>query len=334
MVTSPMAKDVVIIHTYVCQIHSRNHIDVCALEDGYLETITIKEGQTVKEGEVLFQTMPTLYKARLDAEVAERNFAQLELNYTRRLAGKNGVSPNEVLLFEAKLAKAQAKVDLAQAELNFASVKAPFDGIIDKLYRQKGSLVKEGDMLTTLSDNKVMWVYFNVTEKRYLEYMAEGRLSGRAWTIELMLADHTKFRHVGKIDLTHKIGAVEANFNPETGNISFRADFPNPEGLLRHGQTGTVLIRKTLKDAIVIPQRATFENLAKRYVYVVGEDEEVHQREIFVEQEQEDIFVVSGLEPSDKIVLEGTRQVRDGDKVEYEFREPKLVMANQKNKAE
>ena len=292
VVTSPMAKDVVITQDYVCQIHSRKHIDVCALEDGYLEAIPIKEGQAVKEGDLLFQIVPILYKARLAAEVAERDLAQLELNNTKRLADKKGVSQNEVLLYEAKLAKAQAKVDLAQAELNFATVRAPFDGIVDRLHTQQGSLVKEGDMLTTLSDNSVMWVYFNVTEKRYLEYMAETAQNKESPDVELMLANHSKFPHLGKIDLAHKIGAIEANFNNETGNISFRADFPNPDRLLRHGQTGTVLIRKTLKGAIVIPQRATFENLAKRYVYVVGKDDVVHQREIVIDHELEDIFVI------------------------------------------
>ena len=83
------------------------------------------------------------------------------------------VSQNEVTLFEAKLAKAKAKADLAEAELNFTKVKAPFDGIVDRLNEQQGSLVKEGDILTTLSDNSVMWVYFNVPEARYLEYMAD-----------------------------------------------------------------------------------------------------------------------------------------------------------------
>jgi membrane fusion protein (multidrug efflux system) len=329
MVTSPMAKDVIITQEYVCQIHSRRHINVRALENGYLKAIPIKEGQAVKTGELMFEIVPILYKARLDAEVAERDLAQLELNNTKRLADKQGVSQNEVRLFEAKLAKAQAKADLALAELNFATVRAPFDGIIDRLHEQQGSLVKEGDILTTLSDNSVMWVYFNVTEKRYLEYMAETGQNKQSPDIELMLANHSKFPQIGKI------GAIEANFNNETGNIAFRADFPNPDGLLRHGQTGTVLINRVLKGAIVIPQRATFENLAKRYVYVVGKDDVVHQREIVIDHELEDIFVIGrGLDVNDRIVLEGIRQVRDEEKVEYEFRQPEQVMANQKNHAE
>ncbi len=108
VVTSPEAKDVIITQQYVCQIHSRRHINVCALENGYLMPILIKEGQEVKTDEVLFQIKPVLYQARLNAELAERDLAQLELNNTRRLAAKQGVSQNEVRLFEAKLAKAQA----------------------------------------------------------------------------------------------------------------------------------------------------------------------------------------------------------------------------------
>ena len=239
------------------------------------------------------------------------------------------VSQQEVALFQAKLAKAQAKAKLAEAELNFTMVRAPFDGIVDRLEQRQGSLIKEGDVLTTLSDNSVMWVYFNVPEARYLEYMADPDQDKEEQKIELVLANGSKFQQTGKI------GAIEAKFNNETGNIPFRADFPNPDGLLRHGQTGNVLIHRTLKNAIVIPQRATFEILDKRYVYVVGKDDVVHQREIAIQHEMDDIFVIKkGLDVNDKIVLEGVRQVHDGEKVEYEFRRPEQVMANQKNKAE
>ena len=340
LVTGPKIKDVTITQEYVCQIHSQRHIEICALEDGYLEAITVKEGQEVKTGETMFQVVPVLYKAELAAEVAERDLAQMELSYTQTLADKQGVSQKEVQLYKAKMAKAQAKVDLAQAKLNFTSVRAPFDGIIDRLKTQQGSLVKEGDMLTTLSDNSVMWVYFNVPEKRYLDYMAETAQNRQSSDIELVLANHSTFPHVGKIDPAHNVGAIEANFNNETGNIAFRADFPNPVGpsgrLLRHGQTGKVLIHRPLRGAMVIPQRATFENLAKQYVYVVDKDDKVHQREITIDYVLEDIYVLEKgiLDVTDKIVLEGIRQVREGEKVEYEFRTPDQALSNQKNHAE
>ena len=118
-------------------------------------------------------------------------------------------------LFEAKLAKAQAKVDLAKAELDFTNVKAPFDGIVDRLHEQQGSLVKEGDILTTLSDNSVMWVYFNVPEKRYLEYMAEPGQKKESPAIELDAGERGKFTHPGKIPAS--IGAIEANSTTRTG---------------------------------------------------------------------------------------------------------------------
>jgi membrane fusion protein (multidrug efflux system) len=327
--TSQKTKDVVITQQYVCQIHSQRHIKVCALENGYLEKIPVKEGQAVKHGEVMFKIVPTLYQAKLDAEQAEAQLAQLEFNNTKRLYEKNVVSIQEVALAQAKLDKANAKAKLAAAELNFTAVRAPFDGIVDRLHEQQGSLIKEGDVLTTLSDNSLMWVYFNVPEARYLDYMAGKSQDKESRKIELVLANGSKFPHTGMI------GAIEAKFNNETGNIPFRADFPNPDGLLRHGQTGNVLIHRTLKNAMVIPQRATFEILDKRYVYVVDQDDVVHQREIVIQHEMDDIFVIQkGLDVNDKIVLEGVRQVHDGEKVEYEFRKPEEALANQKHHAE
>ena len=225
----------------------------------------------------------------------------------------------------------QAKADLAKAELNLTNIRAPFDGIIDRLHEQLGSLIKEGDILTTLSDNSLMWVYFNVPEAQYLEYMAGPAQHKEDQQIELVLANGDKFRQTGKI------GAIEANFNNETGNIPFRADFPNPEALLRHGQTGTVLLSRVLKDAIIIPQRATFEVLDKRFAYVVDKDDVVHQREIVIENQpgMDDIFIIKrGLGVEDRIVLEGMREVRDGEKVAYEFRQPEPVLASLKNRAE
>jgi membrane fusion protein, multidrug efflux system len=329
VVTSPLVKDVTTTQSYVCQIHSRRHIEVRALDGGYLQEIKVKEGQAVKEGDLMFKILPTLYQARLDSEVAEADLAQIEFNNTKKLFEQRVVSPQEVALAQAKLDKANAQVKLAQAELNFTDVKAPFNGIVDRLMEQQGSLIEERDILTTLSDNEVMWVYFNVPEKRYLEYKTELDQDQAAMQIELMLANGQKFQQPGVI------GAIEADFNNTTGNIAFRADFPNPTGILRYGQTGTILLKRVEKDAIVIPQRATFEILAKRYAFIVGDDGVVHQREIEVKNEMEDIYVMKeGINPGDKIILEGIRQVRDGEKVEFEFLPPEEALSQLKYKAE
>ena len=194
---------------------------------GYIAAVAIREGQSVKRDELLFQLRP---RADDRKPVPENN--------------------NEAI-----------------------SLTAPFDGIVDRLPHQEGSLVQRGDPLTTLSDNAEMWVYFNVPEVRYLEYKADGLdQHPEDLKIELMLANGEKFDQPGKL------GAIPANFNMETGQIPFRADFPNPKLLLRHGQAGTVLISRTPTDAIVVPQKATFEVLGKRYVYLIDPDHVAHQR--------------------------------------------------------
>ncbi|MCA9067382.1 MAG: efflux RND transporter periplasmic adaptor subunit [Planctomycetaceae bacterium] len=335
IVTSPVRMDVTRTQPYVCQIHSRRHIEVRALEGGYLDEILVNEGQAVKEGDLMFRIRPVLFKARMDSDVAEAQLAKIEYDNTRRLYEQNVVAKPEVALAEAKLAKAQAKVELAKAELGFTEVKAPFDGIVDRQRAQQGSLIEEGDVLTTLSDNNLMWVYFNVPESDYLEYKAEmdretsGDNEHSNLKLELKLANDKMFPEGGKI------GAIEADFDNTTGNIPFRADFPNPNGLLRNGQTGTVKIHRTIHNALVIPQRATFEILAKQFVFVVDEDNVVHQRLITIEEEQEDIFVIKdGLQEGDKIIFEGVREVRDGDKIEFDFHEPQDILANLKSHAE
>lgn len=332
IVTTPVKKDVISTQQYVCQIHSCQHIEVRALEGGYLEKINIKEGQHVKKGDLLFKILPTLFQARMESELAEANRVQIELDNAQSLLDKGIVSSQEIALKKAELAKAKAKVQLAQAELGFTNVKAPFDGIVDRQRNQLGSLIEEGDVLTTMSDNSLMWVYFNVPEAQYLEYKAElDKDGGKSdhLQIELKLANGEIFPQQGKI------GAIEADFNNMTGNIPFRADFPNPEGLLRNGQTGTILIHRTLQNILVIPQRATFEILAKRYAFVVDKDNVVHQRDIEIEGEQDDIFVLKGgLKEGEKIILEGIRQVKDGDKIKYDFRDPQEVLSNLKYHAE
>ena len=123
---------------YVCQIHSQRHIKVRALETGYLEAITVREGQSVKAGDQLFSVIPTLYQARLNAELAEAELVRIEFNNTKRLWHDKVVSEQAVKLIQAKLAKAEAKAELAGAELGFTSVKAAFDGIVDRLHHQQG----------------------------------------------------------------------------------------------------------------------------------------------------------------------------------------------------
>ncbi len=336
--TSPLAQDVVVTRKYVCQIHSRRHIELRGLERGYLEQVLVQEGQAVKQGQLLFKLLPVVYAARLHADQAELQSAAIKLRNTEQLFRDHVVSDQEVALANAELERAKAQVELATAELAFTEIRAPFDGIVDRQFEQQGSLIEEGDILTTISDNGVMWVYFNVPEADYLDFeaMRDGdgsepqhlRLPNA--TLQLQLANGKLFGQPAAETIT-----IESTFDHETGNILFRADFPNPDGLLRHGQTGTLLLHRQLPGAVVIPQRATFEILDKQYVYVVGEDGVAHQRRVAIAHELDDVFVVaSGLEVGERIVLDGVRQVHDGDHVECEFADPREVLKRLKHRAE
>jgi membrane fusion protein, multidrug efflux system len=322
LVTNPLKKDTVITKDYVCQIRSIQHIELRALERGYLEKIFVDEGQLVKKGQRMFQIMPMLYQAELQKAEAEANFAQIEYQNTKQLADSNVVSPNELRMAKAKFDKAKAELALAQTHLNFTQIKAPFDGIMDRFQARLGSLVDEGDLLTTLSDNRKMWVYFNVPEAEYLDYQTKAKKDS-VMKVELIMANNKLFDHPGFVE------TIEADFNNETGNISFRATFPNPKGLLRHGETGNIQIKDPVKNALLIPQKATFEVLEKKYVYVVDKDNVVKSREITVAAELPHIFVVkNGLKETDKILLEGLRQVRENEKIEFKLAQPDSVISH------
>jgi membrane fusion protein, multidrug efflux system len=320
LVTSPLRKDTVIIRDYVSQIRAIQHIELRALERGYLQNIYVDEGQFVKKGQLMFQIMPLLYQAELQKASAEAQFAEIEYKNTKLLSDSNFVSINELALAKAKLDKAKAELSLAQVHLGFTEVRAPFDGIMDRFYVRLGSLVDEGDLLTTLSDNSEMWVYFNVPEAEYLDY--KSKESNEALTkVKLLMANNQFF------DQTGVVKTIEADFNNETGNIAFRATFPNPKRLLRHGETGNIQMTVPLKDALLIPQKATFEILEKKYVFVVNKDNVVSQKEIKIGAEIPDLYIVSsGLNENDKIMLEGIRKVRDNDKIEYKYEDPKTVI--------
>ena len=323
--TSPLQKDTTVTKQYVAQIHSVQRIELRALEKGYLEKIYVDEGQHVRQGQLMFQIKPTVYQAELKKSQAEANYVGLEYQNTKKLADKNIVSGSELAMAQAKYDKANADVSLAQTHLQFTTVRAPFSGIMDHFQGRLGSLVDEGDLLTTLSDNSKMWVYFNVPEAEYLAYEAHAKASDSAQKVKLMMANNEVFNQPGLVQ------TIEADFNNETGNIAFRATFPNPNGLLRNGETGSVLMTVPLKNALIIPQKATFEILEKKYVFVVDKKNVVHQQEIGIASEMPDLYVIkSGITGTDRILLEGLRKVKDGDKVSYEYKAPQAVISHLK----
>lgn len=322
LVTSPIQLDTTITKDYVSQIHSLRHIDLRALESGYLQSISVDEGQSVKKGQKMFQIMPNLYQAELSKSQAEAEAVQIEYNNTKLLSDSNIISPNELALAHAKLNKANAEVEVARTHLGFTSITAPFDGIIDHFHVREGSLLDEGELLTTLSDNSKMWVYFNVPEAEYLDYMMRDHKDDTN-EVKLLLANNREFNHSGLVE------TIEGEFNNETGNIAFRATFPNPDRILRHGETGSILMSIPLVNAIIIPQKATFEILDKKFVFVVDKDDVIRQREIKIGAELPHLFVVEkGLAVTDRILLDGIRLVKEGEKIAYDFIQPRKAISN------
>lgn len=320
-VTNPVQKDTLITKSYVCQIHSINHIELRAQERGYLQKIYVDEGQSVKKGQLLFQIMPNLYQAEVQKMQAEVNFVEIEYQNTKRLADKNVVSATELTMAKAKLDKAKAELALTKVHLQFTEIRAPFDGIIDKFRVRLGSLLEEGDLLTNLSDNSKMWVYFNVPEAEYLDY--KSKMNGNNKTkVNLLMANNEFFDHTGYVE------TIEADFNNETGNISFRATFPNPKGLLRHGETGSVQTTVPLKNAMLIPQKSTFEVLDKKYVYVLDKNNVIHSKAITIIAELPHIFAVSGLSKDDRILLEGLGLVKENEKIEAKAVNPNSTLSH------
>lgn len=328
LVTSPLKKDTMITREYVCQIHAIQHIDLRAMERGYLEGIYVDEGKFIKKGQLMFQIMPMIYKAEMQKAQAEAKFAEIDYENTKRLADSNIVAVTELAMAKAKFEKAKAELSLANIHLQFTQIRAPFDGIMDRFYVRQGSLIEEGDLLTTLSDNSQIWVYFNVPEAEYLNYKTTAKKDS-IMKVELLMANQQLFEYPGLVK------AIEADFNNETGNIAFRATFPNPNRLLRHGETGNIIVKVPLKDALIIPQKATFEVLDKKYVYVIDEHNVVRSRKVTVAAEMSDLYVVgSGLKVTDRILFEGLRKVRDNDTISYEYKRPSESIGHLKIHAE
>lgn len=293
IVAPVQSRSVTLADRYLCQFRADHHIEVRAPETGYLESIDVDERQMVKKDDILFHMN---YK---------KIFQQREKVGDPAAAGTN-------------LTKVRAGAEPAAVELGTAPIQAPFDGMVGTIKTQAGSVIQKGEVLTTLSDNDLMRAYFHVSEARYLEFKAGMDKHQEEPTIELLLSNGKKYDHPGKLD------AIGTDFSAETGTVSFRADFENPDHVLRHGQTGTLLISRIKEDAIVVPQAATFEISDKRYVYVVDKNDIAHRREIFISNETEDLFVIrDGLQVDEPIIVDGCLRVHDGEKIEHSNQPPK-----------
>ncbi|TMI94445.1 MAG: efflux RND transporter periplasmic adaptor subunit [Bacteroidetes bacterium] len=320
-VTSPIKADTSFTREYVSQIQSVRNIEVRAQEKGYLQSINVDEGQYVHTGQVLFRIMPKMFEAELLKAQAAVKESELEMLNTKTLADKNIVSKTEQSIALAKLDEAKADLALAQLHLSLTEIKAPFDGSIDRIRFKPGSLIDEGTLLTTLSDNKYVYAYFNLSEPEYLDFKTRTTANEKT-NVTLLLANGQTHKYKGIVE------TVESEFDNNTGNIAFRAKFPNPDMLLKHGETGKVQMTIPVSNALIIPQKATYEIQDKIYVYTVDQNHVVKSKSITIKNKLPDLYVVdAGLSENDKILLEGVQNAKDDDKIEYKYVDPINVIS-------
>ncbi len=213
----------------------------------------------------------------------------------------------EVVAAQAAVQTAQARLQKAELNLSYCVIRAPFNGVIGTLGVDPGSLVIPGQTrLATLSRNATLYADFPVSETEYLKLSRDNRFQNNSYS--LTLADGTEYQEPGKFVL------VDRELNQDTGTLTVRAKFPNPEGLLKPGGFGRVrMLKERLADAVVIPQKALTTLQSLDAVYVVNQENKVEQRQITLGPRLEgEIVVTEGLKPGEKLVVEGLQKVRPG----------------------
>jgi membrane fusion protein (multidrug efflux system) len=320
-VTEVIAKDTILSHEYVADVHAHRNIEVRARVQGYLDYIFTDEGREVKAGQLLFKINDEEYKASyhqakalVNSATAEMHAAELEVDRIKVLVDKGVVSETELKIARSKVEMAQGKVleakatqEQAKIKLQHTEIRAPFDGVIDRIPFKIGSLISEGHLLTTLFDTKNVYAYFKVSEADYLEYVRSHPTERNANEVMFIMADGTQHPFEGFIE------TMESEFDTSTGTIAFRANFSNPDKIIKHGATGKVRLFNTIKDALLIPQKATFELQDKTCVYLVDNNNKVVLRSFKPLTRIDHYYLIeSGLKPGDRIVYEGIQTIRDG----------------------
>lgn len=321
LVSTPEVRDAEVDQGYVATLAATRYVEVRARVDGVIDAIPVDEGQLVRQGEPLFVVNARLLEQQLAVAealvrgaVADLSAAEVERDNTRTLVDRDVVSPAELALAEARVASARAELEEARANASLAAVQydmavvaAPFDGRVNRIRQKVGSTVATHDLLTTLADSSEVFAYFHLSEREALGWGAQDE-AGREVTLEL--ADGSHYEHTGVVD------AVSGELDADTRTLLVRARFPNPQGILRHGGTTKVHVRSAIPNALLVPQRATLDIQGNYYVYVVGDDNVPRSRRIVPQLRIGESFVVeSGLDASDRIVLEGVHKVRDGEAI-------------------
>lgn len=314
---------------YPATLQGEQNIEIRPKIDGYIEKIYVDEGAVVKKGQLLFRINAPQYQqtvnnaaAAITSAEADVSAAELQVKKVKPLVEQDIVSKYELesaeyTLQARKAALLQARANLANAKINlgYADVTSPVNGVVGTIPYRLGSLVSSTTTmpLTTVSSISNVFAYFSMNEKQLLDFSREYKgntLEAKLKqlpAVTLMLADGSEYPEKGRVE------TVAGQLNTETGSASFRAVFPNPAGLLRSGASAVIEIPVTINDAIIVPQRSTYELQGKRFVYLVNDSNKVISTEIEVMSVAAgQYFVVTGgLKPGNTVVYESTSSLQD-----------------------
>ncbi len=317
-------QDIVLHKGYICEINAVQYVEIHARVQGYLEEILIDEGNLVKKGQPLFRISSNEYEemviraeANLQRAIAEAKTKELDVDRIELMVNKKVISPMELEVAKANrdasqsgIREAQSVLQNAKTNLNYTFIRAPFDGVVDRIPFKRGSLINSGTLLTSISNIDQVFAYFKVSETEYLQLLGK-EIQNRKFIkehqrVNLELADGTLYKEPGSIE------TIEGDFDPQTGSIAIRVRFDNPDYVLKHGSSGKILVDRK-QNALLIPQASTFTIQDKNYVYLIDKKNTVHAVNFIVSDRYEEFFVVhEGLEKGDRIVLEGLQKLRDG----------------------
>lgn len=318
---------------YPASIQGEQDIEIRPKIDGYIDAVLITEGQTVKKGQVLFKISNPMYEqsmrnAAAAVELAQSDVenAQLQLSRTKPLVEKGIVGDYEFetakITLKAKqalLMQARANLSNAATNVGYTTIKSPFDGVIGTLNFKLGSYVNSTTTLplTTVSNIRKVYAYFSLNEKEQLTFFRnttgknlEDKIH-QLPAVRLLLSDGSEYEQTGTIETFS--GVVSS----QTGSFNVRAGFPNPQLLLRSGNSGKIRLTSSVQNALLIPQNATYELQGKRFVYVLQKDQSVKATEISIrEVPGGKLFIVDqGLQNGETIVTEGIPMLTDGMKI-------------------
>jgi membrane fusion protein, multidrug efflux system len=333
---------------YPATLQGEQNIEIRPRIDGYVEQIYVDEGQAVKKGQLLFRINAPQYLQQLNnaaaavsSAEADVNTADLQVKKTRPLVDQDIISKYELESAENALktrkgSLAQAKANLANAKTNlgYISIVSPVDGVIGTLPYKLGSLVSgtTAQPLTTVSNISHVYAYFSLNEKELLDFSRQYQGSTlqaklkQLPAVTLLLADGSEYPEKGKVE---SIGGL---ISTATGSVSFRATFPNPVGLLRSGASATVQIPVTVSNAVLIPQKSTYELQGKKFVYRVDTGGKVISNEIEVMKLSAGQYyvVTKGLTTGNTILFESTSALQDSTLIKPEMLPENKVYGNLK----